>query len=144
VTLRAFEVADDAFGRALFLERKRAELAGLPEALLESQYAAWRWARAGLDWRCIVDAANAPVGLLVLAWSAAELRVVELVIAAAAQRRGHARAAMAAVLREATGRVSLAVEANGPAHALYRSLGFVEVSAEGSTLQLRRQPKTAS
>lgn len=89
----------------------------------------------------VLEDGATPVGRLVLDRAPGRLRVVDLSIAPAARRRGHARAVLEA-LQECAGReacvLTLRVRADNPAaRALYASLGFEPVEADASGEQLR-------
>jgi ribosomal protein S18 acetylase RimI-like enzyme len=89
----------------------------------------------------VLEDASGPVGRVVLHEAPSQLRVVDLAIAPAARRRGHARAALKALLEQAAAAgqaVTLRVHKDNPAaRALYASLGFAAVSEDEVSEQLR-------
>jgi GNAT superfamily N-acetyltransferase len=149
VRLRAALASDEPFLLGLFSERKRAELAvaGWPEPVLEAfvrqQATLWLRARRSLE-ILVLEHEGRPVGSLVLAREAAELRLVELVTAAAERRKGFARTALSILLRradEAGQDVVLLAERGNPAEGLYRALGFEDDGVDGLSRQLRRRAR---
>jgi len=138
---------DESFLVELFSERKRAEFsrAGWPgpllEAIVRQQASLWLRARARMQ-TLVLEEAGHPVGALVLVSEGGDLRLVELVIAAAWRRKGFARAALRDLLRQADASgtsVVLCTEPGGHAEALYRAHGFENDGAEGPSIRLRRR-----
>jgi len=82
-----------------------------------------------------------PVGRVVLNRSPRDLRVVDLSIAPAARRKGHARAVLRALQERAADEglsVSLRVRRDNPeARALYASLGFERTASDEMAEQMR-------
>lgn len=116
---------------AIIAHQQQLQAQGYAEAYPEAQY-------------LVLEQDATPVGRLVLNRAPGQLRVVDLSIAPAARRRGHARAVLAA-LQEQAGReacvLTLRVRADNPgARALYASLGFEPVEADASAEQLRWTP----
>lgn len=120
---------DEAFLRALFVERKREELAaaGLPEAVLAPLLAQ----QAGIHARAlahlptwVLEHEGRPAGVLVLETRGPARHVVELVITAGFRRQGVARRALESLQRDGSD-LTLEVQPGTAAEALYRKLGFV-------------------
>jgi ribosomal protein S18 acetylase RimI-like enzyme len=89
----------------------------------------------------VLEDAGAPVGRIVLHAAQSEWRVIDISIAPEARRRGHARAALAALQEQAARQgkaVTLRVHKDNPAaRALYAALGFAPVSEDEVSEQLR-------
>lgn len=121
-----------AVADAIVAHQQQLQAHGYAEAYPDAQY-------------LVLEDGAMRVGRLVLNRAPGQLRVVDLSIAPAARRRGHARALLAA-LQERAGReacvLTLRVRAdNGAARALYASLGFEPIEAGGE--QLRWTPAPA-
>lgn len=94
----------------------------------------------------VLEHLGAPVGRVVLNETPGELRVVDMSIAPAARRRGHARAVLQALCQRALEEgkaVTLRVRKDNPnARALYASLGFEVISGDEVSEQMRWAPDT--
>jgi ribosomal protein S18 acetylase RimI-like enzyme len=92
----------------------------------------------------IVEQAGEPVGRVVIERGPDAIRVVDLAIAAPARRRGHGRAVLAALQRQAAAQgcvLTLRVRHdNHAARALYAALGFDEEHSGDGYAQLRFCP----
>jgi ribosomal protein S18 acetylase RimI-like enzyme len=92
----------------------------------------------------VLEHLGAPVGRLVLNDGAGELRVVDISIMPRERRRGHARAVLRSLQELAHARsaaVTLRVHRDNPnARALYASMGFVVVSSDEVSEQMRWTP----
>jgi ribosomal protein S18 acetylase RimI-like enzyme len=149
---RAATDADAPFLAALYAST-RADLLHLPvpravidaiivhQQQLQAQGYADAWPEALY---LVLEHGGRAVGRLVLNQAPGQLRVVDLSIAPAARRRGHARAVLAA-LQERAGReacvLTLRVRTDNPgARALYASLGFEPVDSDASAEQMRWAP----
>jgi ribosomal protein S18 acetylase RimI-like enzyme len=93
----------------------------------------------------VLEHLGAPVGRLVLNDGGGELRVVDISIIPRERRRGHARAVLRSLQERARARsaaVTLRVRTDNPhARALYVSLGFVAVSSDEVSEQMRWTPE---
>lgn len=92
----------------------------------------------------VLEHLGAPVGRLVLNEAPGELRVVDVSVAPAARRRGHARAVLAALQQRARAdraSVTLRVRRDNPhARALYAAMGFVATGGDEVSEQMRWTP----
>jgi ribosomal protein S18 acetylase RimI-like enzyme len=92
----------------------------------------------------IVEEGGAPVGRVVLDRGPGTIRVVDIAITPSARRRGHARAVLAALQRQAGAQgcaLTLRVRLdNHAARALYAALGFAEEHSGDGFAQLRFCP----
>ena len=151
LSTRPAEAVDRDFQRALFLSaRPHLQSLPLPEAalaqLLDQQY---DFQQADYQRRfphashLVVQAGDTPLGTLTLHDSAADLHIVDIVLAPAARGQGHGTALLrwvqgsAAVLGR---RVTLSVDATNPAaQRLYLRLGFSTLSADALQFDMQWQ-----
>jgi ribosomal protein S18 acetylase RimI-like enzyme len=93
----------------------------------------------------LLEHLGAPVGRLVLHEADGELRVVDISIAPAARRRGHARSVLRSVMERAAAQsaaVTLRVRKDNPsARRLYASLGFDVTGEDEVSEQMRWAPQ---
>lgn len=155
VTLLAAESGDLPFLRELYARSRDAELAQLPwppearQAFCDSQFdlqhrhyvSQYPPAAAFL----VIQWEQQPIGRLYLHWSADELRIVDILIAARSRRHGTGtallRALQTAVRDTGIPTLSLHVEQhNDQAHRLYRRLGFVEGDSRGGYRRMDWRP----
>lgn len=155
VTLIAAESDDLPFLRALYAQSREAELAQMPwppeakQAFCDGQFnlqhrhyvSQYPPAAAFL----VIVQQHQPVGRLYLHWSADELRIVDILLAARSRRHGMGTALLQA-LQRAVGdagipTLSLHVEQqNGEAYRLYRRLGFIEGDSRGGYRRMDWRP----
>ena len=151
-TLHAASAADADFLYRVYASTRHEELAPTgwsaeqQEAFLRQQFAAQdthyrqHYPAARFD---IVQAWGERVGRLYVERRADEIRVLDIALFPAFRRRGLGRALLEALVAEADAqglRMSLHVERNNPALALYRQLGFVPVDEQGVYWAMQRLP----
>jgi GNAT superfamily N-acetyltransferase len=151
-TLRPITPGDLPFLRALYGSTRDEELAVVDwpahqkEAFLDQQFAAqhaWyqeQYAGASFD---LVEVAARPAGRLYVARWERELRIVDVSLLPEHRGQGLGTALLAAVIGEATAAgkpVSIHVERQNRALALYRRLGFAVREDKGMYLLLERPP----
>lgn len=95
----------------------------------------------------VLEHLGVPVGRLVLNEGDGDLRVVDISVAPAERRRGHARGVLGALQRRARDEgasVTLRVRRDNPnARALYISLGFEVTGGDEASEQMRWTPSAA-
>jgi len=151
LSARPAQPEDQGLLRDLFLcARPHLQSLPLPQAalaaLIDQQY---NFQQAGHQRRfphashLVVQAGDTPIGALTLHDSAADLHIVDIVLALAARGQGHGTALLrwvqgsAAVLGR---RVTLSVDATNPAaQRLYRRLGFSTLSADAIQFDMQWQ-----
>jgi ribosomal protein S18 acetylase RimI-like enzyme len=121
----------------------------LLEQLIAGQVAAARADRVGRHpdaERLIAVDDGAAAGAVLLDRDGADLRIVDLAVAAGARRRGVGRRLLAAALERAGDRdvVLTVARDNAPAQALYCAAGFAEDGGDALTLRLRRAARPAT
>jgi ribosomal protein S18 acetylase RimI-like enzyme len=93
----------------------------------------------------LLEHLGAPVGRLVLHEADCELRIVDIAIAPAARRRGHARSVLRSIQDRAAGQsaaLTLRVRKDNPnARRLYASLGFAVTGEDEVAEQMRWTPQ---
>lgn len=92
---------------------------------------------------CVIQSQNQDVGRLYVARWPSELRIVELALLPAFRNRGIGGDILRSILREADAAgkpVSVHVEQQNPARALYERHGFVPVDTNGVYLLMQRPP----
>lgn len=149
-TLRSAGAADEDFLREVYASTRAAELEYTGwddtqrEQFLRFQFdAQHRWyvgQYTGLT-RQVVLVGEVPAGRLYLARWPGELRVVDIALLPAFQRRGVGAALLAEVLAEADSaerRTSIHVDSFNGARRLYERLGFVEVCDSGPYVLMER------
>lgn len=155
--LRRIEPSDRAFLLALYAELREPDVRALglqgaaANAFVAQQFDAQASAYArypGLASQLILDS-GAPVGRLLVAHWAHEVRIVDLAIVAAARGRGIGTLLLEQVQREAHSQgvpATIHVERFNPAWRLYERLGFTlaEEREDGVYVLLRSAPAIAA
>lgn len=137
VALRPAVEADQPFLRRLFIDARRSEFPGVPEAdlepLLELQYRAHRADRAahhpGAAVSVIVDDGE-PVGSVTIDRSGARLHLVDLSVLTAHRGHGVATAVLDQLLRSAEHATLTVWAQNTAARRLYERHGFSVVAEQ--------------
>jgi len=148
VALRPMAEVDLPFTAALYASTRAEELAPVPwpdeakRAFLAQQHAAqhahYQQHYRGME-AMIVEHGGAAVGRLYLYGMPAEIRIVDISLMPEARGRGIGTALLHDLFAEAGPRgskVSIHVEKNNPASALYRRLGFTIVDADRGAYDL--------
>jgi ribosomal protein S18 acetylase RimI-like enzyme len=142
ITLRPMQDADLPFIAALYAASRQQELAPVPWSPEEkhmflmqqhaAQHAHYQQHYRGMD-ALIVERGGAAIGRLYLYDTENEVRIVDISLIPTAQRQGFGAALLHDVLADATARdrrVTIHVEKNNPARALYAELGFVVIDED--------------
>jgi len=154
IELRPAGDADRPLLLRVFAGTRARELAFLPqdarEAFVAQQYEAQErsYRAQAPDARCdVVLRDGEPVGRLIVARGAREIRVVDIALLPEHRGAGIGSALLRQVLAEADAlgaATTVHVALTNPARALYERLGFAEVSRDGVYAAMRRQANTAS
>lgn len=145
--LRPVATADAPFLRRVYASTREDELAVVPwsdeerDAFLRHQFDAQdAHYRTYVDADfSVIEADGQPAGRLYVARWADEIRIMDIALLPEHRRKGIGSELLRALLAEgaATGRpVTIHVERNNPARALYERLGFVQRSDEGGVYVL--------
>lgn len=154
--LRPAEPADRPFLLAMYAELRAPDLQALglqgpaAEAFVAHQYdaQAQAYARYPDVSHAVIEVGGAPVGRLIVARWAQELRIVDIAVVAAARGRGIGTELLSQLQREAHERgvpATIHVERFNPAWRLYTRLGFTlaEERDDGVYVLLRSAPPGA-
>lgn len=151
LALREVHDDDQAFLDALYASRREdlrqmpMDAAFIAQMIKMQQHVQMEGVRMNYPdaWHYIIEDAGRPVGRIIIATTDYDLRLVDIAITPAAQRRGIARALLRAMQTEAKEQgknIRLAVEqTNFVARGLYLQLGFVVHSADALFEQMQWQ-----
>ena len=152
VTLRPAFPEDDAFQQAVFASTRADELAlagwshDQEEAFIKMQFNAqrqhYRAQYPQAEWS-IVMRENEPVGRMIVDRSGGALHLMDIALLPEHRGTGIGTTLIRALIEEACRSglpVHLYVDANNPAQALYRRLGFTPVSDAGIRFEMEWQP----
>lgn len=146
VALRPMSEADLPFTAALYASTREEELAPVPwpaetkRMFLAQQHAAqhshYQQHYRGME-AMIVERAGAAIGRLYLYEMPGEVRIVDIALVPEARSQGIGAALLRDVLAGAHGRrVTIHVEKNNPARALYARMGFTILDADRGAYDL--------
>jgi ribosomal protein S18 acetylase RimI-like enzyme len=153
--LRAATDADREFLLEVYASTREDELSvvGWDDAtkrgFLAQQFAAQdshyreHYAGATLD---VIEVDGAPAGRLYVHRGPSDIRIMDIVLAPAFRGRGIGTGLLQSLIDEAEGsgrKLSIHVEVNNPARALYARLGFTPVGEHGIYLLMERPPGTS-
>jgi len=151
-TLRPVEASDRAFLLQVYASTREEELrlvdwsaeqkAAFVQMQFEAQDAYYRehYHPATFD---VIEVDGEPVGRLYVARWEREIRIIDVALLAEHRGRGIGTSVIRALLDEAAAsgkRLSIHVERNNPAKALYERLGFAEVADHGLYLLMEAKP----